>query len=86
MAGEPFTVENPYIWKTKDDVVKVVTDAGCHDLIKHSMTCTHTWEMAKENRGPSEMLTARASRARVRKAMPANPATTRGTGKKNPNR
>jgi hypothetical protein len=31
---------------------------------------------------PSERLAARAGRARVRKAMPANPATTRGSGKK----
>lgn len=49
VAGEPFTVENPYIWKTKTDVVKVITDAGCHDLIKHSMTCTHTWEMTNQH-------------------------------------
>jgi 7-cyano-7-deazaguanine synthase in queuosine biosynthesis len=49
VAGEPFTVENPYIWKTKADVVKVITDAGCHDLIKHSMTCTHTWEMSNQH-------------------------------------
>ncbi len=49
VAGEPFTVENLYIWKTKADVVKVITDAGCHDLIKHSMTCTHTWEMTNQH-------------------------------------
>lgn len=49
VAGEPFTVENPYIWKTKADVVKVITDAGCQDLIKHSMTCTHTWEMTNQH-------------------------------------
>mgnify|MGYP001372983418 CR=1 FL=1 len=49
VAGEPFTVENPYIWKTKADVVKIITDAGCHDLIKHSMTCTHTWEMTNQH-------------------------------------
>ena len=49
VAGEPFTIENPYIWKTKADVVKVITDAGCHDLIKHSMTCTHTWEMTNQH-------------------------------------
>ena len=49
VAGEPFTVENPYIWKTKADVVKVITDAGCHDLIGHSMTCTHTWEMTNQH-------------------------------------
>lgn len=49
VAGEPFTIENPYIWKTKADVVKVITDAGCQDLIKHSMTCTHTWEMSNQH-------------------------------------
>lgn len=49
VAGEPFTIENPYIWKTKADVVKVITDAGCQDLIAHSMTCTHTWEMTNQH-------------------------------------
>jgi 7-cyano-7-deazaguanine synthase in queuosine biosynthesis len=49
VAGEVFTVENLYIWKTKADVVKVITDAGCYDLIKHSMTCTHTWEMTNQH-------------------------------------
>lgn len=49
VAGEPFTVENPYIWKTKADVVKIIADAGCHDLIQHSMTCTHTWEMSNQH-------------------------------------
>jgi 7-cyano-7-deazaguanine synthase in queuosine biosynthesis len=49
VAGEPFTVENLYVWKTKADVVKVITDAGCHELIKHSMTCTHTWEMTNQH-------------------------------------
>ena len=49
VAGEPFTIENPYIWKTKADVVKVITNSGCEDLIKHSMTCTHTWEMSNEH-------------------------------------
>lgn len=49
VAGEPFTIENPFIWKTKADVVEVITKAGCADLIKHSMTCTHTWEMTNEH-------------------------------------
>ena len=49
VAGESFTIENPYIWKTKADVVKVIMDAGCQDLIKHSMTCTHTWEMTNQH-------------------------------------
>lgn len=49
VAGEPFTIENPFIWKTKADVVEVITKAGCADLIAHSMTCTHTWEMTNEH-------------------------------------
>lgn len=49
VAGEPFTIENPFIWKTKADVVEVITKAGCADLIAHSMTCTHTWEMTNQH-------------------------------------
>ena len=45
MAEAPFTVENPYIWKTKAEVVEQILKTDCADLIKHSMTCTHTWEM-----------------------------------------
>jgi hypothetical protein len=48
VAGEPFTIENPYIWKTKADVVEVITKAGCQDMIAASTTCTHTWEMTKD--------------------------------------
>ncbi|MEN9357853.1 MAG: hypothetical protein RL695_2024 [Pseudomonadota bacterium] len=44
----------------------------------------HGRERKTENREPSERLAARAGRARVREAMLANPATTRGTGKKIP--
>lgn len=49
VAGEPFAIENPFIWKTKADVVEVITKAGCADLIQHSMTCAHTWEMTNEH-------------------------------------
>lgn len=49
VADEPFVVENPYIWKTKADVIKVISDAGCQDLIRHSMSCTHTWEMSNQH-------------------------------------
>ncbi len=49
VAGEPFAIENPFIWKTKADVVEVITKGGCADLIQHSMTCAHTWEMTNEH-------------------------------------
>jgi 7-cyano-7-deazaguanine synthase in queuosine biosynthesis len=49
VAGEPFTIENPYIWKTKAEVVEVITKAGCQDMIAASTTCTHTWEMTNDH-------------------------------------
>ncbi len=49
VAGAPFTVENPYIWKTKAEVVEQIVKLGGADLIKHSMTCTHTWEMTNQH-------------------------------------
>ena len=43
VAGEPFSIENPFIWKTKSDVVELITKAGCHEMIPSSMSCSHTW-------------------------------------------
>ena len=42
---KPFAVENPFRWKTKAEVVKSIREAGCGDLIKHTVSCTHVWEM-----------------------------------------
>lgn len=49
VAGAPFAVENPYIWKTKADVVEVITRAGCQDMIEASTSCAHTWEMTNNH-------------------------------------
>ena len=43
--GKPFAVENPFRWMTKAEVVKSIRDRDCGDLIKHTMSCTHVWEM-----------------------------------------
>jgi len=43
--GKPFAVENPFVWKTKAEVTQAIRDAGCGDLIKHSVSCTHVLEM-----------------------------------------
>lgn len=40
-----FEVENPFQWKTKAEVVKSIREAGCGELIKHTVSCTHVWEM-----------------------------------------
>lgn len=41
----PFAVENPFSWRTKGEVVASIRAAGCADLIKHTVSCTHVWEM-----------------------------------------
>ena len=47
LAGKQFVVENPFLWKTKTDVVKMIEDAGCADMIKFTTSCAHTWETTK---------------------------------------
>lgn len=45
---KPFNVENPFIWRTKTDIIRSISDAGCGGLIKHTVSCTHTWERTKQ--------------------------------------
>jgi len=40
-----FEVENPFRWMTKAEIVKSIRDHGCGELIKHTVSCTHVWEM-----------------------------------------
>ncbi len=47
LAGKRFFVENPFLWKTKTDVVKMIKDAGCAEMIKFATSCAHTWQMTK---------------------------------------
>jgi hypothetical protein len=42
---QPFAVENPFSWMTKTQVLRSIRDAGCGDLIKNTVSCTHVWEM-----------------------------------------
>src|SRR5690606_31332249 len=49
IADHPFTVENPFLWKTKGEVVSLIAKSGCPELIGSSISCTHTWEMTKEH-------------------------------------
>jgi 7-cyano-7-deazaguanine synthase in queuosine biosynthesis len=44
---KPFAVENPFLWMTKAQVVRSIRDAGCGNLIKYAVSCTHVWEMTK---------------------------------------
>jgi len=40
LFGEEIAVENPYLWKTKAEVVKVLDHHGCSDLIRGSVSCS----------------------------------------------
>lgn len=41
ILGAKFTVANPFIYKTKSEVVRVIKDAGYADLIRFSNSCSH---------------------------------------------
>ena len=49
VAGRPFDVQSPFLWKTKTEVVQLIAQAGCAELIEHSTSCTHTWKMTTEH-------------------------------------
>jgi hypothetical protein len=48
LAGKSFTVENPFLWKTKTEVVKLISDAGCSGLIRYTTSCTRTWQITRQ--------------------------------------
>ncbi len=39
-----FKVTNPFIDNTKSEIVKLIVEYGCADLIKESMSCAHSWQ------------------------------------------
>ena len=41
LLGQPLAVDNPFLWKTKADVVRLVVDRGHADLIRHTISCSH---------------------------------------------
>jgi len=45
VAGISFTVENPFLWKTKSEIVKSMAHHGCAELICHTVSCTRVREM-----------------------------------------
>jgi len=48
LRDEPFRILNPFLWKTKTEVTLDVLNAGCGDLIRHTVSCAHTWETTTE--------------------------------------
>lgn len=47
LAGKEFKVETPFLWNTKAEILGIIKNAGCEEMIKFSTSCTHTWEMTK---------------------------------------
>ena len=49
LTEAPFEVENPFLWKTKGEVVDIIGDHGCQSLIGQSVSCSHTIEMTRDH-------------------------------------
>jgi hypothetical protein len=50
LLSESITIQNPYVWKTKAEVVQVLADRGCADLISETISCTRVREATKQSR------------------------------------
>jgi 7-cyano-7-deazaguanine synthase in queuosine biosynthesis len=46
-VGKPIEFENPFIWKTKADVIRSIVDRGCGELIRDTVSCTRTYDITK---------------------------------------
>jgi hypothetical protein len=44
------TIENPFLWKTKADVVELLAEIGCADLIPETISCARVREATKQGR------------------------------------
>lgn len=47
LYSKQFQVENPFLWKTKTDVISGIKSAGQADLCRYTVSCTRTWSMTK---------------------------------------
>ncbi len=45
----PFTVENPFLWKTKTDIVRELKTGGFGKLCAATISCAHTWERTNQH-------------------------------------
>jgi hypothetical protein len=50
LLSEQFTVHNPYLWKTKSEVLRPLADRRCADLIASTLSCTRVREATKQRR------------------------------------
>jgi hypothetical protein len=50
LLSDVFTVRNPYVWMTKSEVVSVIADRQCGDLISKTLSCTRVREATKSKK------------------------------------
>lgn len=48
LLERPFAIENPFLWHTKTDVVRTISDADCGDLIGMSRSCAGTAKQSND--------------------------------------
>ena len=50
LTSRQITIRNPFLWKTKADVVQLIADRGCADLIAETISCARVREATKQSR------------------------------------
>jgi 7-cyano-7-deazaguanine synthase in queuosine biosynthesis len=45
LVQESFTVQNPFIWKTKSEIVRMIAKHDCAEFIRQTVSCTRVREM-----------------------------------------
>ncbi len=49
LLEKDFVVENPFLWKTKSEIVELIKEADKSHLVRHSNSCAHTRTCTKIN-------------------------------------
>ncbi len=44
-----FQIHNPFVWKTKSEVLRLIKENGCDDLCAITGSCVHTWSQTKQH-------------------------------------
>jgi hypothetical protein len=47
LVREPFAVQNPFMWRTKSEVVRTIAHSGCAKLISQTVSCTRVRDMTR---------------------------------------
>jgi 7-cyano-7-deazaguanine synthase in queuosine biosynthesis len=45
LVPESFTVQNPFLWKTKSEILRMIAEHGCAEFISQTVSCARVREM-----------------------------------------